>query len=666
MELAQFLNSAQVEAVEHRQGPLLVIAGAGSGKTRVIEYRVLNLILNQVEPTSILLLTFTRRASREMLARAAKQDPKCGLVEGGTFHSFGVRLLRRYAGRIGIKENFTILDSADAPEAMRRVATALGYYQLPLRFPQKSSLQKILSAATNKQKPIAEILEQDYPNFQACAKELENLRLQYARYKLEMGYFDYDDLLLYSKLALEIKEIRAEVQAQFQYIMVDEYQDTNQVQGEIVALLAQSHGNVMAVGDDAQSIYGFRGAQHANILSFPSLFPGCKVIKLETNYRSTQDILDLGNQVLEGMQQKYSKRLVSAERRRGQAPSLRVFKEPAEEAAWIAEKIQELYHQGVPLREMAVLFRSSHLSFQTQTELAKRKLPFEVHGGKKFSDMAHVKDLLSYFKLLYNPKDELAWNRVLMLLTGVGPKTASRLIETIQAQADLLEVHEFFLSLPEKRIYKGELLLLSAALGQARGQVHDLASCYSTLLRAYQPYLEQRYDNWTQRKKDLETLSQIAGRYHDLHQLLLDFALEPPERGVVAVQGVTQAAEGAIVLSTIHSAKGLEWGAVFLIGMMEGIFPTAYSLKSPEAIEEEERLFYVALTRAKNQLFLSFCHYGFAGGITQFNQPSRFVQNLSLEREDRPPPVRTKKPPPLEAAQALSKEELLAKLAKMF
>jgi len=672
MELASFLNQQQIAAVEHREGPLLVIAGAGSGKTRVIQYRVLNLILNGVPPERILLLTFTRRAAKEMLARAAKQDPRCGLVEGGTFHAFGAKVMRRYAAVLGVSENFTVLDAGDAEEAIHKVASNLGFYALPKRFPQKASLQKILSAAKNKALPLARILEFDYPNFVDCAPELERLQGEYAKYKLELGYFDYDDLLLYLKLLLSQEPIRQALTEEYHFLMVDEYQDTNQLQGEIVELLGRGRGNVMVVGDDAQSIYGFRGAHHENILNFPQLFPGATCIKLEANYRSTQEILNLGNQVLDAMPHKFQKRLTSAEDLHGEAPSLKVFKEPSDESNWIADQIQELYHEGEPLREIAVLFRSSHLSFQLQTEMAKRRIPFEVHGGKKFSDMAHVKDLLSYLKLLANPRDELAWNRVLMLFPGIGPKTAGQLTQQALASPGFRGVHEVFLKQPEKKAYKSDLLFLSSALVQASEQAQSIADQFLTLQKAYTPLLEQRYDNWVQRAKDLDSLGQIAGRYQSLTQLLLDFALEPPERGVVEVRGIHKEEDGHVVLSTIHSSKGLEWGSLFLLGMIEGIFPTAYALRNDEGLEEEQRLFYVALTRAKQRLFLTYCHYGFSGGITQFNKPSRFLGMIGLHPQTEPGQAagqgamaKPNKPPIAEPAKALSKEEILAQLQLM-
>ncbi|MDT8448231.1 MAG: ATP-dependent helicase [bacterium] len=666
MELASFLNSEQLAAVEHREGPLLVIAGAGSGKTRVIEYRVLNLIMNLVDPRSILLLTFTRRAAKEMLQRAAKRDPRAAEVEGGTFHAFGVKLLREFAASIGVNENFTVLDQSDAEEALHRCATDLKLYEGEKRFPQKSTLQKIVSMATNKRKPVAEITQAEYPNFAECAQDIEKLRDLYAQYKLEKSYFDYDDLLLYTRLLLNEEPIRVHLGEQYRYIMVDEFQDTNVLQGEIVKLLGSTHGNVMVVGDDAQSIYGFRGAYHQNILDFPQLFKGAKVIKLESNYRSSQQILDLGNSVLNGMEHKFSKHLRSAEGRQGQQPSLSFFKDPSEEAVWVVDRIQEFYHEGESLFEMAVLFRSSYLSFHLQTELAKRRIPFDVFGGKKFSDTAHVKDLLAYLKIVANPKDELAWNRVLMLMPGVGPKTARKLMVDMLGRATLVEMKAVFDVLPEKTKYKvgGQRLVKALAEAAQRGQ--NIEEMYIQLLEAYLPLLEDQYDNWPQRKKDLEMLAQIAGRYESLEQLLTDFALEPPDREVSEVSGIYKE-EGRVTLSTIHSSKGLEWGNVFMIGMIEGIFPSAYALKNEEGLEEERRLFYVAVTRAKDRLFLSLTHYGFSGGITQFNKPSRFLDQPGIEAFlDRPDQHPARREAPKDKPKiGMDKDQLLAKLAEL-
>lgn len=666
MELASFLNRDQLAAVEHRDGPLLVIAGAGSGKTRVIEYRVLNLILNGVDPRSILLLTFTRRAAKEMLERAAKRDARAAEVEGGTFHAFGVKLLRQFAASIGVNENFTVLDQGDAEEALHRCASDLKLYEGERRFPQKSTLQKIVSMATNKRKSVAELTAAEFPNFVDCAADIEKLRQVYAQYKLEKSYFDYDDLLLYTRLLLNEEPVRVHLGETYRYVMVDEYQDTNYLQGEIVQLLGSTHGNVMVVGDDAQSIYGFRGAFHQNILDFPKLFKGAQVIKLESNYRSSQEILDLGNAVLEGMEHKYSKCLRSAEGRAGDKPALVFFKEPAEEAAWIVDRIQDYYHDGESLFEMAVLFRSSYLSFHLQTELAKRRIPFDVFGGKKFSDTAHVKDLLSYLKIIANPQDELAWNRALMLFAGVGPKTANKLMAQMLSRASLIEMKAVFDVLPDKTKYKVAGQKLLRAFSEAAQPGRSIEEIYGLLLEAYLPHLEDQYDNWPQRKKDLEMLAQIAARYESLENLLTDFALEPPDREVSEVAGIYKE-EGRVTLSTIHSAKGLEWGNVFVIGMIEGLFPSAYALKNDEGLEEERRLFYVAVTRAKVRLFLSLTHYGFSGGITQFNKPSRFLDDAGVEPYLERPEGRAapQKPRPEQPKIGMDKDQLLAKLAEL-
>jgi len=667
MVAAPFLNASQTKAVEHLAGPLLVIAGAGSGKTRVIEYRVLRLIENGIAPGSILLLTFTRRASKEMLSRAAKRDPRAAEVEGGTFHGFAVKLLRQFASKLGIKTNFTVLDQGDAAEAMHRCATEKKLYEGVHRFPQKSTLQKIVSMATNKRLDVATVIEREFPNFVECAEGIEILRDDYAKYKLEQSYFDYDDLLLYLRLILGEPAVQTYVNEQYRFVMVDEYQDTNLLQGEIVKLLGGERQNVMVVGDDAQSIYGFRGAFHKNILNFPAEYQGSKIIKLEANYRSSQEILDLGNGVLQTMEHRYDKHLKSADNRHGDLPNLLFFKDTAQEAEFVADQIQEYYHDGENLSEMAVLFRSSYLSFNLQTELAKRRIPYDVFGGKKFSDTAHVKDLLSYLKLLANPKDELAWNRVLMLFEGVGPKTAQKLIVQLKGRATLVEMKAVFDTLGEKAKYKASLVRLIKGLAAAQELVSNLGQAYEALLETYRPLLEDKYDNWTQRAKDLEMLSQIAARYDSIETLLTDFALEPPEREVSEVSGVFQN-EGRVTLSTIHSAKGLEWGNVFIIGMIEGIFPSSYALKTDEGLEEERRLFYVAVTRAKQRLYLTLTHYGFAGGITQFNKPSQFLEqpaiNSYLDRPDKEAPAAPKPAPTPDIG--MDKDQLLAKLAELY
>jgi DNA helicase-2/ATP-dependent DNA helicase PcrA len=625
-ELAAFLNPAQFEAVTRVEGPVLVIAGAGSGKTRVIEYRVLNLVQSGVKPNSILLLTFTRKAAREMIARASRHDPECRNVEGGTFHSFAYKTLKRYAKSIGFPESFAVLDEGDAEEAIHRCAARMGLYEGEKRFPRKDTLRSLVSVSVNKGAPLGEIIRKEYPHFIEYIPDIENLRREYAAYKIDRNYMDYDDLLVFLRILLENDTVRGRLSRRYRYVMVDEYQDTNRLQGDIAFMLAAEHRNVMAVGDDAQSIYGFRGASHENIMKFPERFPQAAVITLEQNYRSTQRILDVANAVLENMKNKYSKCLVSARGVEGEKPRLLFFKNAYDEAEWIADMVKERLDEGVPLGNQCVMFRSMYLSIPLQSELAKRNIPYETYGGLKFYETAHVKDVIAHLKVLANPRDELSWNRVLLLIGRIGPKTATRITDRLTARASLSEALEKgFRGFLEKRPYAEGLGRLREALARAAPEEVPVGEKFEVLLSYYTPLMKDKYDDWHVRINDLEALRQIAARYASMEELLEDFAVEPPERGVLRVEPETREEEAPLVLSTIHSAKGLEWDVVHVMGLMDGVLPVTFALDSEEELEEEQRLFYVAVTRARSALSLSLHHEGMRGGITQFNKISRFV-----------------------------------------
>jgi DNA helicase-2/ATP-dependent DNA helicase PcrA len=626
MDIKKQLNPSQFAAVTTTEGPVLVIAGAGSGKTRVIEYRVLHLVEKKVNPHSILLLTFTRSAAREMISRAAKHDPRCKDVDGGTFHSFAYKQLKRHAKMMGFSDSFSLLDEGDAAEAVYRCSTRLGFYEKEKRYPKKDTLRAIISMSVNKSMSVGEVLKKEYPHFLEYAADIESLRKEYAAYKISKNYLDYDDLLVYLRLLLENEEVRERVSRKYKYLMVDEYQDTNRLQGDITYLLSEKHRNIMIVGDDAQSIYGFRGASHENIMEFPKRFPECTIIKLEENYRSSQSILDVANAVLENMKNKYSKCLVSAKKQTGEKPSLLFFKDAHEEAEWVADRIKKQRDEGVPLAHQAVLFRSQYLSIPLQAELSRRNIPFEVFGGLKFYETAHVKDVMSHLKILANPMDELAWNRVLMLIEGIGPRTSEHISEEILACVSFTGILEgVFKKHSTGHRYSEGLERLGALLTAAGDEAVDVGARFGLVLDYYVPLLKDRFDDWHLRLNDLETLRQISMRYGTLEELLEDFAVEPPEKGVWRVEPSTPDEEKPLTLSTIHSAKGLEWECVVLMGLMDGVLPVAFSLDHEDEVEEEQRLFYVGVTRAKNQLYLSLHHEGYRGGITQFNKISRFI-----------------------------------------
>jgi DNA helicase II / ATP-dependent DNA helicase PcrA len=633
VDFAKLLNKSQLEVVNTFEGPLLVIAGAGSGKTRVIEYRVLNLILNKISPQSILLLTFTRRASREMLSRAASHDVRCNYVEGGTFHSFAYKLLKKHSKLIGF-ESFSILDEDDSQEAVGLCVKKAGFDSRDKRFPKKDTLRKIISMSVNKNKEVADLLESDYSNFLDFSSEIERVKNDYVRFKIEKQYFDYDDMLVYLRLLLaKNPALRQELARTYRYIMVDEYQDTNPLQADITCLIGGEHGNVMAVGDDAQSIYGFRGASHANIMDFPKRFKNCRLIKLEDNYRSDQKILDVANAVLDGMTNKFSKTLISARKVDGDKPVLMYFRNSFDEAQWVAGKVMELRESGTDFNKQSVLFRSSYISIPLQVELSRRNIPFQVYGGMKFYETAHVKDLFAYLKVISNPRDEISWARLLQLIEGIGPKTSERIIKSVSRYKGIGEILNEVLRKDEPgRKYSDQVGRLANMLEKTAAE-----SCcgkqFEQALNYYYPAFKLKFDDWPQREADLDALKQMSANYASLRDFIADFTIEPPERGVASVDPSKRDDEQPLTLSTIHSAKGLEWDTVYLIGLMDGVLPVSFSLSNDKSIEEEQRLFYVAVTRAKKRLFLSLHHEGGGFGLSQFNRPSRFVENRDvLER----------------------------------
>lgn len=610
------LNASQYAAVTAKDGPMLVLAGAGSGKTRVIEYRALFLVQGGADPGSILLLTFTRKAAREMLSRSGMRDERCKGIHGGTFHSFAYKTLKRYSKVLGFNGSFSVLDESDAAEAVQRSAENMGIVDRGKRFPKKDTIKGMISATINKEMTMDEVIEAQYPHLLEFSSEIETIRDEYERYKKERGYLDYDDLLIYLKALLEDPAIRERVSREYGYVMVDEYQDTNPLQGEITYLLAKDHHNIMVVGDDAQSIYGFRGASHKNIMDFPDKFPECKMITLEENYRSTQSILDVANAVLENMEDKYSKILVSGKKDIGEKPRLRRYKDQYDEAAGIARGINGFRERGTKLSEQGVLFRSAFHSIPLQMELDKRGIPYRVVGGRKFYETAHVKDFISHLKILSNIKDELAWARSFMVLAGVGAKTAEKLIEEISSMNGFDEVIDHLSSVKQ---VKG----LASLLREASKEELTVMDLLDIVLDYYFPILKDNYDDWSVRINDLEVIKEIGGKYSSLDDFLADFAIDRPEKGTADTASLEN--ESPVTLTTIHSAKGLEWDIVFLMNVAEGSLPISFALNSDEEVEEEHRLFYVAVTRARKKLLLSYPFESKRGFERYMNQVSRFV-----------------------------------------
>ncbi len=625
--LKKVLNPSQFDAATALQGPVLVVAGAGTGKTRVIEYRCLYMINQGILPQDILLLTFTRKSAREMLSRASLHDPECRRIEGGTFHSFAYRIIKKYKRVLGLGDNISFIDTSDASDALYLLAAKLGFLEDKTRFPKKDTLRSVLSMSLNRNQMIADILSRDYPHFSHLAAQMEDLRREYTQYKILHNLIDYDDMLIYLKLLLEDEQINRNVSSQFKYIMVDEFQDTNKIQADIVFLLCKQHQNCMAVGDDTQSIYSFRGAYYKNMFDFPLRFPDTKIIKLEYNYRSTQPILDVANAVIDGEKRKYSKVLFSMSQG-DEKPNLCFFKDAYAEAQWIADKIAFLRREGADFNSIGVLYRSNFLSLPAQLALSKLNIPFVVYGGMKFIETAHIKDVLAFLKVHHNSKDELSLARVLMLLEGVGVKTAEKIKDIISGTRPG-DVDDQLKGVIKNVVLRQELKQVVELLNHLKS-IEGVREKIKKVVDFYVPILKKKFDDYHFRQDDLKAFMEIASSYVSLEQFLVDFVtIEPPERSVVHIEADKED-ERPVVLSTVHSAKGLEWDSVFVLALVDGSFPVSYALNDDESIEEERRLLYVAVTRARKKLFLSMHNEGRNGGINTFNRLSRFINEAKV------------------------------------
>lgn len=627
------LNEAQRKAVQTIRGPQLVIAGAGSGKTRTLIYRVAYLIEHGIGPESILLLTFTKKAAQEMLRRAAMLlDERCQRIKGGTFHAFANLTLRRYADLLGYNNNFTIIDRADSEDILNLLRSELGSISKDKRFPKKNTLCEIISKAINTNRTHEQILNDEYPHFLCFEGKIDELAGKFRKYKAERQIMDYDDLLTNHKRLLEENPpIKKKLSLENQFVMIDEFQDTNKVQADIALLLASEHNNILAVGDDSQSIYSFRGAEFRNIMEFPNHFSDCVITTLEQNYRSTQPILSFTNKIIEAAAEKYSKVLYS------NIPSTRlpVFLRPQsfyEQADFICQRVLELREEGVELQHIAVLFRAGWHSNELEVALNGRNIPFVKFGGLKFIESAHVKDSMALLRVVQNPQDAIAWYRLLMLHEGVGPKTARSLVDKI------IEGNDGYHILVDKQLSKknfgtdlGKLYAVVDKLSSGSLSPEDITT---EAISYYTPLLEVNYDDYRKRLDDLGSLTRIASRYSNLKEFLDDLTLEPLERSQVGAEA-TDRDDEKLVLSTIHSAKGLEWHSVFIISLIDGFLPSAKALRNPAETEEERRLLYVACTRAQRNLYLlcpELCHTrgynSWSGDAFAFSEPSRFLREI--------------------------------------
>jgi DNA helicase-2/ATP-dependent DNA helicase PcrA len=621
------LNDRQKKAVEHRDGPLLVIAGAGSGKTRTLTYRVARLVEDQISPHSILLLTFTRKAATEMLNRASELlDQRCGEISGGTFHAFSNLLLKKYAKYAGVDPAFSILDRADMHHLITMAKKNLGITKQARSFPKSQTLAQIFSMSVNKESPIEAVIENHFAHLATFTEILHALFTEYTRHKIRHHFLDYDDLLLYAKRLLTAHpDIRTRVSSTYRYVMVDEYQDTNRIQADLLYLLAESHQNVMAVGDDSQSIYAFRGAEIQNILEFPKRFKNTRILRLEENYRSVQPVLSMANAILEKAVHRYPKRLFT-NKKKGNTPCLIRAENENTQSRFVVEKLRHLMGNGIPLDQIAVLFRSGFHSFDLEIELKRNSIPFVKVGGFQFAESAHIKDFLAHLKVLTNPYDKLSWLRILMLLNHVGTKTAEKIYNTFVARDAGLSG---FLSMDGPHFSHGGIQALQEFFKALLAENDDPGKIGEWLMRYYLPLLRENYEDHPKRAKELEQVVGIMDRYAALEAFLADMALEPPNTSTGAELYLPEAGNARLTLSTIHSAKGLEWHTVFIIYTLEGRFPSFQSILDPPALEEELRLMYVAATRAKENLFFVYPQEVFdrSSGMI-LNRPSSFLGEI--------------------------------------
>ncbi len=626
------LNEAQLEAVKSKDGPILVIAGAGSGKTKTLTYRVARLIEDGIKPENILLLTFTKKAAAEMLSRATiVLDNRCEKVAGGTFHSFANIILRKYSKLLGLKNNFTIMDRADCEDVINHIVGQL-FPKKEKRFPKKSTLLDIYSKSINKVTPTKQIIADEFPQFAHCEDKIIEVHKAYVAYKRENSVLDYDDLLLYIKLLLENNdELRKRLSNEYKYIMVDEYQDTNTLQADVIRLLASEHNNIMAVGDDAQSIYSFRGANFRNILDFPKLFENTKIIKLEQNYRSTQNILKLTNEIISKAKEKYTKNLFS-NIVSPQVPALICAKDTQMEADFICQRILELLDEDISLSDICVLTRNARMSYNLEIELSKRAIPFQKFGGPKFMETAHIKDVVAHLRVILNPDDVISLTRILLLLKGVGASTVNNIMPIIKGDLN-----------PDIKLLPSNKSQSLTPLFNTLGQLRDYSTTkkpeeiVSAVINYYRPILKDKYDDFSKREKDLDHFEYLSTQYSNLEDFISDLALEPPDASIEGMYKKNSDDE-ALTISTIHSAKGLEWDSVFIIGAVDGRFPSAYSFNSEEEMDEELRLMYVATTRAKNNLYITYPvdMYDYSMNMV-LSKPSRFLDGIPddiLERWD--------------------------------
>ncbi len=626
------LNDQQLAAVRSSGGPSLVIAGAGSGKTRTLTFRVAYLLSQGVRASSILLLTFTNKASREMLDRVTSLVP--GAAEGiwgGTFHSIGNRILRKHAERIGFRQGFSIMDREDSEDMIEAVVAHLGFSSTDRRFPKGSVLSDLFGLSVNTGRPISSLLSERYTYFIPLAEQIEQAQVAYELRKKEANSMDFDDLLTkVLELFSTCPDVAEEYQKRFEHILVDEYQDTNRIQAELVNVLSRRHGNVMVVGDDAQSIYSWRGADFENILRFPKLHPEAQVFKIETNYRSVPQVLEVANAAIRANERQFPKNLAPTRAPHTVKPALVPLPTNNAQAAFLAQRILELHEDGIALDDIAILYRAHYHSMETQLELTRRGIPHQVTSGLRFFEQAHVKDTAAFLKLAVNPRDEIAFKRMVQLLPGIGVKSAESLWTRASAvlgnEGSFKNLHD--LKVPAKSVKAWQQLAHTLEEITSSSPLRPPAEVLEAVLFAvYDDIMKEKFPNYESRKEDLNTLTAFARQFESTEEFLSQLSLLG---GVETQDALAQdMGEGKVTLSTIHQAKGLEWKVVFLIWLTEGMFPNARSSESEAGLEEERRLFYVGVTRCKDELYLTYPEMRLNAGYGDaFQTPSRFLGEI--------------------------------------
>jgi len=627
------LNAEQIKVVREGDGPCLVLAGAGSGKTRTIVYRMAYLLERGIRPDKILLLTFTNKAANEMMSRVeALTGVNARMLWGGTFHSVANRFLRKFAPILGFKQNFTILDEDDSHSLLKACIKESGAASVYGRFPSPAVIKHILSFAVNSRIPVEEALEEKAPGLSRFSQEIEDIAGRYEKKKRAGQMMDFDDLLLnLVEILRENAETRERLARHFEYILIDEYQDTNPLQAEMISFLAPESKNILVVGDDAQSIYSFRAATVQNILKFPKIYPETKIFRLTTNYRSTPEILDLANEVISKNKAQFKKELRSVQEKFSpfgrspegrKKPDLYIAPSAEDEARFVTKKILALLDAGVGPKEIAVLFRAAHHSQSLEFELGKRGIAYEYRGGVRFFERAHIKDVLAYLRIMNQPSDEAAWRRILTIYSGIGEATADKIFNEVRGFDSIEKIisHEFLFNLPERaRLGWQEFKSVIKKLLEYHGQ--NPAELVKVLANSsYRDYLAVEHENSDDRLEDIGQLAAFAEKYETLTDFLAEAMLYE------GYQTRENRGGDRLVLSTIHQAKGLEWDSVFVINLVDGAFPNQRAA-AEGGLEEERRLFYVAITRAKRNLFLTYPELARQGALA-WNAPSMFLREL--------------------------------------